>query len=195
MSSSPAFLSRPVLSVPCLSPTRSFSPIKQYLYANHVGLIATALHAWVIRVTIIVSRSPMVSFRGHRDSPPTSRRVSRRLRYRARGTQWISYREASRHTIVCGTGGILARGLTTARDTHRRYVLIIHLSVFCARCTETRVLRRVIIAIMRLQELVTRIVRDLISRRTRKRQANGIYSSKPSISRESARFGAKREKG
>jgi len=54
--------SQPARSVPCLSPTRSFSPIKQYLYANHPGLIATALHARVIRVTIMVSRSPIVSF-------------------------------------------------------------------------------------------------------------------------------------
>lgn len=45
-----------------LAHSRSFSPIKQYLYANHPGLIATALHAWVIRVTIMVSRSPIVSF-------------------------------------------------------------------------------------------------------------------------------------
>lgn len=54
--------SQPARSVPCLSPTRSFSPIKQYLYANHPGLIATTLHARVIRVTITVSRSPIVSF-------------------------------------------------------------------------------------------------------------------------------------
>lgn len=43
------------------------------------------------------------------------------------------------------------------RDTHRRAVLIIHLSVFFAAFGNTR-LRRVIIAIMRPRELVTRIV-------------------------------------
>lgn len=188
-------------SVPCLSSTRSFSPIKQYLYANHAGLIATALHARVIRVTIVVSRSPVwCRFAATGTLHPRPAFVSRRLRYR--GTQWISYTEASR----TAPAGILARGFTTATRIAKTFLLSTY--PYSSPASGTRVLRRVIIAIMRLQELVTRIVRDLILRRTRKRErereterggrVSGIYSSKrPSLAteRENARFRAKREKG
>lgn len=40
--------------------TRPLPTIKQYQYANQVGLIAAVLHAWNIRVTIVVSRSHAV---------------------------------------------------------------------------------------------------------------------------------------
>lgn len=112
VSSSPAFLSlplRPTHSVPCLSPTRSFSPIKQYLYANHPGLIATALHAWVIRVTIMVSRSPIVSFAAAGTYP-------RRLPCATvRGTQW---------RFIRGTKNLPDDCTAAAATKHSHYPLI-----------------------------------------------------------------------
>lgn len=141
MSSSPAFLSlplRPARTVPCLSPTRSFSPIKQYLYANHPGLIATALHAWVIRVTIMVSRSPIVSLAAAGTYP------RRFLCATVRGIQW---------RFIRGT----KNPSTTAPRQPLQNILIIPLSAFQAS-SETRP-AGVISVIMRLQRLGTRIVR------------------------------------
>lgn len=115
---------------------RSFSPIKQYLYANHPGLIATALHAWVIRVTITVSRSPIVSFAAVGTYPrfpcATVRGTHRRF---IRGTK------------------------NPRRRLHRllQNILIIPSSAFPAP-SETRP-AGIIIVIMRLQELGMRIVR------------------------------------
>lgn len=131
--------SRPTRSVLCLSPTRSFSPIKQYLYANHPGLIATALHAWVIRVTIMVSRSPIVSY--SRPRGPTHV-VSRALPY-------VEYNgvlyETRRISDDCTAASLLQN------------ILIIPLSAFLAS-SETRP-AGIIIVIMHLQKLGTRIVR------------------------------------
>jgi len=140
----------------------SFSPIKQYLYANHPGLIATALHAWVIRVTIMVSRSPIVSFAAAGTYP---RRFPRAT---VRGTQWC---------FIRGTRRILVE---PHRAASLQNILIIPLSAFLAS-SETRP-AGIIIVIMRLQKLGTRIVRrrnDLISREKRVGQVElilcGIY--------------------